>query len=153
MSRQNYKIENVVGLGLLIAAAIWYFGGSGRDAGTQGTASSKTAAPAETWQAEYSTCVRDLTCWASKWQAAAGRNCGVPIERLAKLNFKWTNRTFEPRLPRATWLNKDTGTLTYVGDGIEFQNGFGAWIIHTYECDYDPLSARVIAVRARPGQM
>jgi hypothetical protein len=98
-------------------------------------------------------CRSDLDCWASKWQSRAGLDCRRPIELLAKNNFQWTDGFSEPKLPRAQWLSKDGGTLRFYGSAIKFQNGFGAWIIHTYECDYDPASRTVLAVNAYPGQL
>ena len=32
--------------------------------------------------------------------------------------------------------DRKTGTVTYIGDQIKFQNGFGAWIQHTYQCEF-----------------
>lgn len=102
---------------------------------------------------EEDRCTSDLDCYASKYQGQAGKDCRRSIEKMARNNFEWTNGTFEPILPRAVWLNKSRKLITYVGDRIKFQNGFGAWIIHTYECDYSPEDRRVLAVRASPGQL
>ena len=58
----------------------------------------------------------------------------------------------EPKLTR--WRSTQDGNVfTYVGDSIEFQNGFGAWQPHVYECDYNVITERVIDVRARPGRL
>jgi hypothetical protein len=38
------------------------------------------------------------------------------------------------------------GTLTYVGDDLKFQNGFGAWAQMTYSCIFDPATKTVLPV-------
>lgn len=43
--------------------------------------------------------------------------------------------------------------ITFIGDKIQFQNGFGAWRNHIYERDLDPSKEQVLDVRARPGQL
>ena len=35
----------------------------------------------------------------------------------------------------------------------EFQNGFGAFQKHIYECDFNPANNQILDVRARPGQL
>lgn len=51
------------------------------------------------------------------------------------------------------WLDEKAGTLTYIGDKIQFQNGFGAWQTHIYECDYNPATESALSVSARPGRL
>ena len=51
------------------------------------------------------------------------------------------------------WKNEDRGILTYIGDKIRFQNGFGAWQDMIYECDYDPSTKSAMDVRVRPGRL
>ena len=46
----------------------------------------------------------------------------------------------------------DCSMITYRGDKIKFQNGFGAWSWYIYECDYDLKNEKVIDVRAEPGR-
>jgi len=104
-------------------------------------------------EAEEKLCRGDLDCWAGKWRSRAGFDCQRPIELLAKNNFEWTDGFLEPKLTKVRWLNEAAGTLRFFGGAIKFQNGFGAWIIHTYECDYDPASGVVLAVNAYPGQL
>ncbi|RVH25073.1 hypothetical protein [Sinorhizobium meliloti] len=146
MGKKNYAAENLVWGAILLAGAYWYFF-TGDEEPTQ-----NAAAKAAT-EREDAACAADLDCWASKWQVRAGRDCQEPIQRLAKNDFEWTDGWAEPKLPRALWLNQNQKTVTYVGDKIKFQNGFGTWVIHTYECDYDPTTHTVLSVRASPGQL
>jgi hypothetical protein len=79
--------------------------------------------------------------------------CKGPVERLAKNNFEWTDGLLEPKFSHYRWKNQSTGIITYIGDKIKFQNGFGAWIFHTYECDLDASGETVLEVRAQPGRL
>lgn len=98
-------------------------------------------------------CRKSLKCWGEKHDASAAVRCRGPVERLAKNDFEWADGWTEPKFSHYRWKNAQTGELTYIGDKIKFQNGFGAWIYHTYECDLDATGARVTDVRARPGRL
>lgn len=104
-------------------------------------------------QVDDATCSKELGCWGNKHDIRAGVYCQEPVERLANYTSRWTDGTLESKFSRFRWLNKDEGTLTFIGDKIEFQNGFGAYQKHIYECDYNPELQQVIEVRARPGQL
>lgn len=105
-----------------------------------------------TTAAEPGACLADLQCWGDKHLAAAGIYCKDHIAGLAKFSAKWTDGTFEPKFSRFRWLDQGQGTLTYIGDRIEFQNGFGAFQPHVYECDFRP-GQTVLEVRAQPGRL
>ena len=98
-------------------------------------------------------CMKSLKCWAEKHTVAAEVRCKEPVERLAKNNFEWTEGFLEPKFSHYRWRNAATCEVTYVGDKIKFQNGFGAWVFHTYECDLDASGERVTGVRASAGRM
>ncbi|NZD64924.1 hypothetical protein HX900_28010 [Rhizobium sp. WYCCWR 11290] len=97
-------------------------------------------------------CHKDFNCWSNKFNRAATKVCAPQVERAAKNNFEWTDSFTSPKFPRAT-INDNGASITYVGDAIKMQNGFGAWIIMTYECDFDTKASRAIAVRVNPGQL
>jgi len=80
-------------------------------------------------------------------------SCTGPVERLAKNNFEWTDRWFEPKFTQYRWKDKKRGIVTHIGDKIKYQNGFGAWVYHIYECDFDAATNTVLDVRARPGRL
>lgn len=96
-------------------------------------------------------CIKTLSCWAEKNLVSAGIYCKSDIERLAKNSHKWTDSWAESKFSHFRWLNSETGSITYIGDKIQFQNGFGAMINAKYECDFIPQSKTVLAVRAREG--
>ena len=79
--------------------------------------------------------------------------CQDPIEKLAKNRAEWTDSHWHLKFNRFRWKDERQGVITYIGDKIKFQNGFGAWIFHTYECDYDTQNEMTLAVRAQPGRL
>lgn len=83
----------------------------------------------------------------------AAAKCLPLIERQAKFDFEWTDGWIEPKFSRYRWRDQPTGALTYLGDRIKFQNGFGAWTHHTYECDFQPSNESVLDVRVAPGRL
>lgn len=98
-------------------------------------------------------CIRDLQCWASRHSVAASIVCAPLVERLAKHSHKWTDGMLDSKFPRIKWKDKDSGVVTYIGDKIQFQNGFGAWTNYVYECDYSPKSETVVDVRSYAGRI
>jgi len=109
------------------------------------------AAEAE-WKKEAA-CRADLQCWGDKHGIGASIACRPYVERLAKYQFEWTDGWLETKFSRFRWRNKEKGQLTYLGDRIKFQNGFGAWQFAIYTCDYDPISGVVMNVDASPGRL
>lgn len=116
---------------------------SGRSPAADSTAKKKTDA----------VCRQDLRCWAEEHLIAASVRCEDHIERLGQYSHRWTDGWTEPKMSRYRWKDLSAGHVTYIGDKIEFQNGFGAWLPHIYECDYDPATERVLAVRAEAGRL
>ena len=108
---------------------------------------------AEMARAAALACPKDIECWGQKHASAASAGCAPLVERLAKFQFEWTSRWTDQRFPRARWLDQTKGQMTYIGDAIKFQNGFGAWQYHTYFCDFDPSTGRVLRVNSQPGRL
>lgn len=99
------------------------------------------------------TCMKDLKCWGEKYLSSASVYCKTPVEKLAKYSARWTDGTFEMKFSHYRWKNQAQGIVTYIGDKIEFQNGFGAFQPHIYECDFNPATNAVLAVKASPGRL
>lgn len=104
-------------------------------------------------QEEEKRCREDITCIAEKNFIRASAICSNIIERLAKNDFLWIDKLTEQKFSDYRWKDKKKGTITYSGDRIKFQNGFGAWIIHSYECDWDTQNNIAINARAKPGRI
>jgi len=76
--------------------------------------------------------------------------CEQAVERLAVNDYRWTARGWTGgRWPSIAVT--DDGKILLIGDAVEFQNGFGAWIRHRYGCTYDPETGAASA-RAVPGR-
>jgi hypothetical protein len=102
---------------------------------------------------EAARCAADLKCFGDKNLVAASFACRPKIERLAKNDFEWTDAWYEAKLSHFRWKDQEHRIVTYIGDKIKFQNAFGAWQRHIYECDYAPETKTVFEVRANPGQL
>ena len=117
------------------------------------TSDSSNPSTNSTSQVPDAECIKTLQCWGERHMVDASVRCDDFVERLAKNNFEWTDGILEPKFSHYRWKNETTGEVTYIGDKIKFQNGFGAWIFHTYECDLDATGQSVTDVRARPGRL
>lgn len=98
-------------------------------------------------------CMATLQCWGEKNIIMAGAYCQVPIEKMAKYTHEWTDGFTTPRFSHYRWKDQSTGVVTYIGDQIKMQNGFGAWSHYTYECDFAPQNNLVLDVRAQQGRL
>ncbi len=99
-------------------------------------------------------CKKDLKCLAEKNFGGATVYCSSYIEKLAKYDFKWTDSGWlEQKFSHFRWKDKEKGVITYIGDKAMFQNGFGAWQNHIYECDFSTNDEKVLDIRVRPGRI
>ena len=98
-------------------------------------------------------CKKSLQCWGDKHSVEAEVRCDDVVERMAKYSHEWTDGFVEPKFSRFRWKDESSGVVTYIGDKVRFQNGFGAWQNQVYECDFSPLLSRVIDVRISPGKL
>lgn len=110
-------------------------------------------AQAEQQAAQDAACREDALCMGRKHVGDAEGPCGRAVEALAKFEHKWTNGLGERKFTHFGWANKEAGLLLFQGDSIQFQNGFGAFQHHIYECVFDPANKRVVTVEARPGRL
>jgi hypothetical protein len=98
-------------------------------------------------------CLSELKCLGGKFDVDSTIACRPLVERLAKNDFKWTDGWLDKKFSHYRWGDKARGVVTYIGDKIKFQNGFGAWGYYIYECDFDTRNKRVVDVRATPGRL
>jgi hypothetical protein len=98
-------------------------------------------------------CRADLACWGDKYAIWAGYECPVEIEKLATYRANWLDGWLEGKFTHYRWLSEESGTVTMIGDSLEFENGFGAGTNMIYECDIDPDAKTVLAVRAFEGRL
>jgi hypothetical protein len=79
--------------------------------------------------------------------------CAPEIERQAQYDVKWTDGFLRLKFEGYRWLDQAKHSITYVGDRVMFQNGFGAWSPMIYECDLSGDGKTVLAVRVEPGRL
>lgn len=105
-------------------------------------------------EARNAACRQNLVCWADRHSLTASAQCRIPIERSARLNSRWTDGIFStPMFSSLRWASRNSGVVTYLGDAIEMQNGFGAWIVHNYECEFDTIRSAVRRTTVRAGRL
>lgn len=97
-------------------------------------------------------CDSNLSCLADKHFISASSKCERAIERLSKYDFEWTDGTFEVKFPQFSWHDKEKQKITYLGDKLKLQNGFGAWQNYRYACVFDAANSMVIDAGAEPGR-
>jgi hypothetical protein len=98
-------------------------------------------------------CRAEVACWAAHWAHLAESRCPERIERLARYAVRWTDGMLEPKFSRAKWADEAAGSVTWAGDRVEFQNGFGAWEPQIYTCTLDPAAPDAVEVTAQPGRL
>lgn len=91
-------------------------------------------------------CQRDVQCWSERHGAKSLRPCTQAVERMAAHSFRWVDGTMEAKFPRVSLNDDEHKTIRYVGDLIEFQNGFGAFTRYTYVCTWDPVTEQATSV-------
>jgi len=105
-------------------------------------------------EAEEAACRLELQCAGDKYSRYAGSSCPPHIERLAKYQHKWTDEGwFEQKFTHFQWKDRMGGVITFLGDKLRFQNGFGAWQNMVYECDFNVNTEEPVAVRVSAGRL
>lgn len=100
---------------------------------------------------DAATCRKDINCWGSQHAGEALAHCRPLIERQAQYAHEWTDGALSAKLGGYVWKDQKHGVVTFFGDKIRFQNGFGAWQNMIYECDFDGTS--LLDVRVRAGKL
>jgi hypothetical protein len=137
-------IKGLIAVALIGWAIYAYFGSSTSKPDEVATA------PAKPSDAE---CMKDIQCWMERKLPEASYPCEKAVEKLAKYSVKWTDSTFEFKFDHMRWADQAKGQIIYIGDKVQFQNGFGAYQNSVYECTYDPVSKSVLDVQVRPGKL
>lgn len=98
-------------------------------------------------------CSKNLKCTAEKAWPEAASACEKLVERSAKYQFEWTSGFMSPKFTNYRWRDANQAQVTFYGDQIKMQNGFGAWQHMTYYCDYDTKSKAVLDLRMIDGRL
>lgn len=98
-------------------------------------------------------CKADLQCWAEKNQIDAIIACKPVIQKMAKYDYEWTDGMTSPIFTKLAWGDKKKASITYYGDEIKMQNGFGNFLRHRYACQYDTSRKAVLDVTLEAGRI
>ena len=98
-------------------------------------------------------CRSDVQCWSGKYELDALIACKPAIQKMAKYDYEWTDGITSPAFTKLAWNDKKKGTITYFGDEIKMQNGFGNFLRHRYACKYDPNGKAVLGVTLEAGRL
>lgn len=104
-------------------------------------------------RAQEEKCRNEIQCIGDKKHIEATFACRKFVENLAENDYQWVDGWSESKFSHLRFKNLKHDTITYSGDKIQFQNGIGNWIRHTYECDYNIDDKSVVDVRARQGRL
>jgi hypothetical protein len=98
-------------------------------------------------------CRKDLRCWGEKALIIAGFKCAPEVERMAQYDVEWTDGFLGQKFTHFRWTDEKAGTVTTLGDKVQFGNAFGAKISMTYECEVNPATRDYSDVRVYPGRL
>jgi len=99
-------------------------------------------------------CRKDLKCWAGSDEASAIVYCKNMIEKMVQYDYKWLDESWmTSTFSHYRWKSQTDGSVSYIGDKLKLQNGFGAWSNYMYSCDYDIKNERVLDVELKAGRL
>lgn len=105
-------------------------------------------------EAKEAACNRSIQCLADKKSSFAEIYCPEHIERYAKHDFEWLDKgLLKTKFSQYRVKDEAKGVVTYVGDQIKFQNGFGAWSNIIYTCDVSVRNEQVLSVSVTEGRL
>lgn len=93
-------------------------------------------------------CMKELECWGLKHNASVSVYCLSAVGHRVE-EIKWMDEA-DLTVRHHRWLDRKAGTLTYYGGGLQMRNAFGAWVNYRFECDYDPKTDELLALRLEP---
>lgn len=97
-------------------------------------------------------CVADFDCWANRHMRDANKACAPQIEQWAQYDFTWETTHPEARYTRAIMHNNGK-QVSYLGDAIKFQNGFGNWVRASYSCTFEVATKAVVKLTVSEGRL
>jgi len=145
---------------LVTAAAIAYFKFADErkaaEAPRAEVASPPVPTPVEAEPTEVATanCGDERECAVEALRIPATVACRAAIERRAQYDVRWEDGLLgEETFTRAGWADATKTSLTFAGDAVSFQNGFGAFARVSYFCTVDRLSKAVVDLQISRGPL
>jgi hypothetical protein len=85
-----------------------------------------------------------------KYMFHAGVDCKPLIERHAKYSVKWTDGLLGGIFSKA---GQNGNVISYYGDKVQLQNGFGAYATYSYKCNYNTVTGTTDLVALEKGRL
>lgn len=136
---------------IFVVIAIWVNVLTGDDPADRGPTATPSSPPVEIKEPSEP-CTTD-ECIAEEFMPYAASRCKREIERTAKHQAEWLDSWTTPLFSRYQVDPKNRTVVTYFGDKVKFQNGFGAWTHMLYLCTYDTKSKTVKKVLVEEGRL
>jgi hypothetical protein len=100
---------------------------------------------------EDEACIADVSCWAKRHLQEASRVCSTAIEQQARFDYRW--EAMRPDRFTSAIMHNNGQQISFIGNALKLQNGFGAWLPYSYNCRYDIGTKAVVAVEINEGRM
>lgn len=115
--------------------------------------SQKPASEDKTTPVWRAACIQDADCLSREYNSKAWRACRPRIEKYAKIDVEWQVGFTVPPFDRYGTVPGKPDTVRFLGDAVKFQNGFGAWITHSYICWFNIATGEVEKVEVFQGRL
>lgn len=141
----QYGCGTLILIGVVIFIWVGVFTDNSPPSGSSQVSSSET-------KAKPAPCTTDA-CIADEYMSWAAGPCKRSIERHAKHQAEWLDGWTTPLFTKYLVDESNKSQITYIGDQVKFQNGFGAWTRMTYLCTYDTKRKAVTNVLIEEGRL
>lgn len=123
------------------------------EAAPSSAAVSTTAVP-EPQTPKAPDCANEQECMVSRLTIPAQVACREAIARHARYDVRWEGGMLgEDMFVRAGWSDETKTAITFAGDAVSLQNGFGAFSRVTYFCTVNTLSKAVTGLKVIQGRL
>lgn len=92
-------------------------------------------------------------CLSDRFMIDASVACKPYIQKLSKYQYEWLDGWTMPTFSRYSVSREGDVAITYFGDALKFQNGFGAWSNIIYMCKYNTSTGLVMDYMAEEGRL
>lgn len=97
-------------------------------------------------------CATEEQCAVERVKDRAEGTCRQAVAARAKYDLRWDD-SGRPLFIRGGWADKARTDVTFAGDAVSFQNGFGAYEHMVYLCTVDTATAALKGLEIAPGRL
>jgi len=99
-------------------------------------------------------CSDERECAIEALRIPATVACRAAVEHRAQYDIRWEDGLLgEDTFTRAGWADETKTSVTFAGDAVSFQNGFGAFARVSYFCTVDRVSKAVVGLQIARGRL